>query len=695
MVTVINALAAPLGALMRALYRLIGDYGVTILFFTLCTKIILFPVSLLVQKNAIKMVRMRPKLDALKFKYVDDKDRFLDEQIALYKEEKYRPLAGLIPLFIQIPLILGLINVIYRPLTHILKLSADTVSALTQATETLSGPIAFAPELTVLRAVQSGRYDAVFDALPGGAAGAATAIRGLNLTFLGLDLAAVPKLSEPSALLIIPLLAGLSAWVLCCFQNRVNVLQAEQGKLSQWGMSVFLVAFSLYFSFIAPAGVGLYWIAGNLLAIPFLYLVNLVYDPKKHIDYQYVDAMKRLAAERDEKVKKHRKRGRRDYRRFCRDENQEHMELMFYSESSGFYKYFQNTIEEILRLSDIVIHYVTNDPDDVVFTLNEPRLVPYYVSDKQTIPLMMKVEADVVVMTLPDLEKYHIKRSRVRKDVEYIYIDHGGTSMNMTYRTGAFDYFDTIFVVNQRQHDEIRAMEKLRRTKQKTVVDCGYAMLDNMMAAYEAMEKPADTGKKTVLIAPSWQDDNILDSCVDALLSGLLGRGYRVVLRPHPQYVRRFPISMDAIIQRYRDRVGPDFEIQMDFSSNETVYTADLLITDWSAIGVEFSLTTKKPTLFINTPMKVVNPDWQKISVTPFIIDVRTRIGKAVDVDELSRVGDVAAELMEHSNDYAERIESMRDEFLFNPGCSGRVGAEYIISRIEQKRGRDCRKAVY
>ena len=37
---------------------------------------------------------------------------------------------------------------------------------------------------------------------------------------------------------------------------------------------------------------------------------------------------------------------------------------------------------------------------------------------------MMKMDADIVVMTMPDLQRYHIKRSLVKKDVEYIYIDH-------------------------------------------------------------------------------------------------------------------------------------------------------------------------------------------------------------------------------------------------------------------------------
>ena len=197
---------------------------------------------------------------------------------------------------------------------------------------------------------------------------------------------------------------------------------------------------------------------------------------------------------------------------------------------------------------------------------------------------------------------------------------------------------------------------------------------------------------KEILIAPSWQEDNILDSCVDDLLAELSETDYRVIIRPHPQYIRRFPVQTDSLIRRTEERYPGRFIIQTDFSSNSTIYEADLVITDWSAIGVEFSLTTLKPTLFMNTPMKVVNPDWQKIDVQPFIIDVRSRLG--MDLDP-SRIKDellpVIRRLISHPEIYRQKILDCRDEFLFHPGHSGEVGADYIINRIEKIRGTSVR----
>ena len=280
---------------------------------------------------------------------------------------------------------------------------------------------------------------------------------------------------------------------------------------------------------------------------------------------------------------------------------------MVYTEGAGFYKYFKGMIEYTLAHSDVTIHYVTSDPEDPVFTMGNPRIVGYYIGDMKLITLMMKMDADMVVMTMPDLETYHIKRSLVRKDIEYIYTDHGVSSDNMTLRTHALDHFDTLFCVGPHQAEEARAIEKLYDLKPRRLVQVGYGLLDEMTEAWEQKEK-VQNDKKTILIGPSWQKDNIMDSCLDQLVEQFSTLDCRIIIRPHPQYVRLYGDKIEGIISRYRDRLGEDFIIQTDFSSTDTVYNADLLVTDWSNVGYEFALSTLKPVMYLNTPRNVMNP---------------------------------------------------------------------------------------
>lgn len=684
-------LGTPLGYLMKLCYVLVKDYGLAIIIFTLLTKVILFPVSLMVQKNSIKMIKMKPKLDALKHEYVDDKDALIDAESALYKEEKYSPVSGVIPLLIQLPIIFGLIDVVYRPLKHILHFPAEAINAFIAKTSQITGIVQMgsSPELLVMKSVSNPDNYEAFMALAGDVlAGSDVAdmiaqIKSVNMNFLGFDLAAIPSLGI-NWLLLIPILAGLSALVMCIIQNKINVLQIEQSALSQWGMTLFMIAFSTYFSFLVPAGVGIYWIFGNLFSIPVMYLVNKIYSPKEYIDYATLGAMKKKAKADQVADRANNKLSQKYYREICKGDNLQKMNLMFYSEQSGFYKYFQNIIEALLASSDEIIHYVTSDPNDQIFHMDNPKIKAYYIAGNQLIALMMKLECKVVVMTTPDLGKYHIKRSRVRKNIEYIYVDHACSSLNMSYRTGAFDYFDTIFAVSQSQGVEIREIEKLRRTKKKRIVKVGYGLIDNMVAAYNALP-PGGNERSTILVAPSWQYDNILDSCIDDILSQLIGERYRVIVRPHPQYVRRFPLQMEALIEKYRGQFDENFSIETDFSSNVTVYTADLVITDWSSIAYEFSFTANKPSLFIDTQIKVVNKDYEKIDVRPFDITGRNIVGMSISKAQTAKTAQAVGELLANQASYSEQIENLKNSYFYNLGSSGEAGAAYIMERLSKR----------
>ena len=313
---------------------------------------------------------------------------------------------------------------------------------------------------------------------------------------------------------------------------------------------------------------------------------------------------------------------------------------------------------------------------------SEPRIVPYYIGPKKIIPLMMKMDADVVVMTTPDLDTYHIKRSYVRKDTEYIYTPHDPMSVHMSFREGAMDHFDTVLCVGPQQIQEIRKTEEVYGLPEKTLIECGYCLLDDMIADWEKREKKPRDNIKRILIAPSWNEDNILDSCADELIRNLLRDGRKITVRPHPEYVKRFGPKLSALMDRWKDSIGENLVFETDFSSNESLYEADILITDWSGIAYEYSYTTGKPTLFINTKMKMPNPNWEKIGITPLEISLRDQIGRSLNKNELNKAEEVIAEMEAHPKEWAEKIAKVREENIFHPGEAGKTAAEYILRSL-------------
>ncbi len=670
-----SVLGTALGWIMSIIYNVIHNYGLSIIIFTLFTKVLLFPLSLLTQKNSINMVKMMPEENKLKIKYIDDKDKLADERLKLYKKYKYHPILGTVPLLIQIPLVLGLVYVIYRPLSFVLQIDSSIIDALEELMVNAFPDFNTADntyQVEIIRKVKEG-----WELSNGEYGQAIKDIKELDMHFLGIDLSETPSLKHFNRLLLIPFFSGVSAWLLCWVQNKINILQMAQGNVNKVLTTIFMVAFSTYFAVLVPTGVGLYWIFGNLFAIPMMMLTNFFMPPKKYIDYEYLDKMNKQRIEKEKVFKANSAREKEDYQKFFSVKG---MKLMFYSEQNGFYKYYAGMIDYICEHSDIDIHYVTSDPDDNIFKDTRPQIKPYYIaSNKRLIPLFMKLDCDMCVMTVPDLEKYHLKRSRLRKDVQYVYTFHGMGSTALTLRKGALDWYDTVFAVGPDCMNELRDAEELYGTPKKRIVETGYPIIDEMIEKYESTEHKENEVPQ-ILIAPSWQPDNIIDSCIDNILEELAKTNYHIIVRPHPQQVRHEPEKFEVMTEKFKD--NKNIEIQTDFSSNNPVMESDILITDWSDISWEFAFVTKRPVLFINTPMKVMNTEWDKIKTKPINITLRNVIGVSLETDEIGKIGETVGNLLANKEQYRETITNTLHEHVYNVGKSRQLCGKYIVKSL-------------
>lgn len=695
MSVVLHYISIPFGYLMKWCWQLTGNYGVAIILFTLATKIILMPLSVWIQKNSIKMVKIQPEINFLKAKMQGNMDAIADGQAELYKREHYHPLITVIPLLLQIVILLAVVEILYYPLTYIfgyaqadIDLIADKFWVTSDSSiyqlrlidhlrnGTLpSKPISgFETELLARMTADANKFD---------------------LSFLGLKLSAVPG-DVWGWYTLVPILAGASSFVMCLTQNISNVLQHEQDKLNKYGIMILSIALSLYLGIFVPSGIALYWIASNLMSIGVMYLLNALINPKKYVDYEALEESRKALADakaygavdkKDPMYRANRKREREDYKKFKHIANKH---VVFYSERSGFYRYYKDIITELLKRSNIVIHYVTNDPNDIIFDIakTEPRIKPYYIGLKKLITLMMFVETDMFVMTTPDLNSYYLKRSFIKKDIEYIYVPHDTMSTFYGFKEGAFDNFDTIFCSGEHVKEEIRKTEEVYGLKPKTLVEFGFPLSDYLeKMGDEANEKRKKSPKpyKQILIAPSWQEDNLLDSCVDELIENLYGDGIKLIVRPHPEYVKRYGARLNALIEKYKDRDENKLVFETDFSANESVYSSDIIITDWSGVGPEFCFATKRPAIFINTKPKCENPNWEKIGIEPVEISLRNIIGVSLDKDKVSDIKSVVDNLLANEEKYEKTIKEVYADFIYNHGKAGECGAKYILTTLAAK----------
>lgn len=675
-----------LGPIMNWLYSIFKNYGIAIILFTLISKIILIPISIWVQKNSIKMIKIKPDINKIKIKYFGDKDKIADEEAKLYKKEKYNAFASIIPLIIQIILLLGLVEVINHPMTYILDIDKDITNEFINISSKYN-PNSYqnqsSTEIDLVKDLKNDNNKTYNEELiekigNNNYQSTIKEINDFNLLLFGFDMSNIAE-KEGGINWLIPLIAGLSALFLCIMQNKMNVLQNEQSKINKYSTLILSVSLSLYLGIFVTAGVALYWIVSNLLAVLQQWILNILINPKKYINYEELNKtekeLKSLNKNTIKRTKEEKTKENIDYKRFFSVINKH---LVFYSESNGFYKYYKGIIEYILENTNINIHYITSDYNDQIFLLAKKydSLKPYYIGEKKLITLMMKMDADVVVMTMPDLENFHIKRSYIKKDIEYIYIPHGMDSLNLTMRTNSMDHYDTIFSANKYQTEEHIKTNEYYHLKRK-IFKWGYSLLDEMKKNYYSKQNNI----KNILIAPSWQKDNIIDLCLDNILEKLKGKDYNIIVRPHPQQVKHMEEYFDKMKETYKNT---NIIIETDFSSNETIYNADLLITDWSGIAYEYAFTTKKPVLFIDTPMKIMNNEYKNIKVKPFNIWAREVIGEIVKIEYISNIDKTIEKMLKSKKDYAKKIENLEKD-LYNIGNSSEIGAKYIINSIQEK----------
>ena len=362
--------------------------------------------------------------------------------------------------------------------------------------------------------------------------------------------------------------------------------------------------------------------------------------------------------------------------------------IVFYSESSVIlYPYVEEIIQE-LQNRDQKICYLTSRKDDPILQNKNENIRVFYIGDSEIekMNFFLKLKAGVLIMTMPDLGSYHIKRSK-EFPVHYVYTFHSMNSTHMEFQKTAFDQFDSIFCVGSYQIQELRATEKLYNLKQKNLVECGYGLLDKLIKLKSSFAEKGNllkNNKKNILIAPSWGKHNLLESMGAELVKILLDGGYHVTVRPHPMTVKKSPKIIKQILEKFEK--NPDFLLDTNTSSFEQLFSSYALITDWSGIGYEYAFVCERPVIYVDVPKKAHNKEYEKIGLVPFEISIRNQIGEIIAIQNIETIPERIEFLYSNDNNFENKIQKIRNDSIFNIGESGKVTANEIIRIIGEKR---------
>jgi YidC/Oxa1 family membrane protein insertase len=127
MIEMFSFIGTPLGWIMYAINSVVHNYGITLIVFSVLLKILMIPLGVKQQKGLIVNAKMSPKMKELQRMYGNNKQKYSEELQKLYDKETFSPLSSCLPMLIQFPILFGMLDVIYYPLKHMLRMPAETI----------------------------------------------------------------------------------------------------------------------------------------------------------------------------------------------------------------------------------------------------------------------------------------------------------------------------------------------------------------------------------------------------------------------------------------------------------------------------------------------------------------------------------------------------------------------------------------
>ena len=354
--------------------------------------------------------------------------------------------------------------------------------------------------------------------------------------------------------------------------------------------------------------------------------------------------------------------------------------IVFYAENKASMNHFRTLIFELTERMNFQICYISSVKNDPIFTSTNKNILSFYIGEGTArTKFFLTLRAKILVMDMPDLDTYHIKRSK-EYPVHYIYLFHSMFSIHSYLRKGALDNYDTIFCVGPHQVNEIRATEKLYELKPKKIVNYGFGRLDTLLQEKEEFEKSDSNMKDLILITPSYGNENLLEKCGIELIDTLLKSNFRVLLRPHFRILRDSKKLIDSI----KDKFGknPNFIFEDGVIPSEYFHNSICMISDWSGISMEYAFTCECSVIFIDVPKKILNPDANDLSLEPIEISLRNKIGHIVSPENIENIPTIIKNFENDVPNFSQQIKEIRTSIVFNVGNSAPVGAKYIQNLV-------------
>ncbi len=245
-------IAKPIGYLLMLIYKLVGNYGISLIILTVIVKLVLYPLYAKQIKSTANMSEMSEKAQDIQRRYANDREKMNEEMQKLYSETGFNPMSGCLPMLIQFPIIMGLFALLRNPMKYM----------------PANSEMMFANHESFLW---------------------------------------IKDLAQPD-LWILPIAAGLATFFAFSMNNAMSMQQPGGSPGQQKAMNAIMKYFFplsiLWLARSYPAGLAIYWAGGQFMQIFFNLRINKIREKMNE------EKEKRKLVERAEKELARKKRAR-------------------------------------------------------------------------------------------------------------------------------------------------------------------------------------------------------------------------------------------------------------------------------------------------------------------------------------------------------------------------------------------------
>ncbi|MCJ7727472.1 MAG: YidC/Oxa1 family membrane protein insertase [Actinobacteria bacterium] len=220
-----------------------ANYGIVIILLTIIVRIVLIPLTISQTKSMAKMQKLQPELKELQKKYKDDKQKLQQETMEFYKKNNVNPLAGCLPLLLQMPVFFALFQALRNPSEIVTNILGNfTIDGVANGIKTGLAGFLPAGEFTIMGAANP------------------------NYNFLWMNL----NDKDPYYILVILMVATMF------LTTKMTTTDPKQAKM----MYIMPVVFG-FISFQFPSGILVYWVTSNIWSIGQQWIVNKIVTKEK------------------------------------------------------------------------------------------------------------------------------------------------------------------------------------------------------------------------------------------------------------------------------------------------------------------------------------------------------------------------------------------------------------------------------